>query len=88
MLIGLSLAGNAMGDIVKANSASVHSGYNLAALFCGLVAFAVIIICSVQKKYMMPKLIPFVIGIAAGYAVASIFTVIGNVFDIDYLKII
>ena len=88
-LIGLSLAGNAMGDIVKSNSASeIYSSYNLVALLCGLVAFVVIIICSVQKKYTMPKLIPFVIGIAAGYAVASVFTVIGNVANVDYLKII
>ena len=88
-LIGLSLAGNAMGDIVKANSApEAYSSYNFVALACGLVAFLVIIICSVQKKYTMPRLIPFVIGIAAGYAVASIFTVIGRVADIDYMKII
>ena len=88
-LIGLSLAGNAMGDIVKANSApAMYHDYNLVALLCGLIAFFVIIICSVQKKYVMPMLIPFVIGIAAGYFAASVFTVIGNVADIDYLKII
>ena len=87
-LIGLSLAGNAMGDIVTANSATTANSYNLVALLCGLVAFFVIVICSVQKKYTMPKLIPFVIGIIAGYAVASVFTVIGNAFNIDYLKII
>ena len=88
-LIGLSLAGNAMGDIVKANSAvdAAHS-YNLVALLCGLVAFFVIVICSTQKKYTMPKLIPFVIGILAGYAVASVFTVIGVLADVNYLKII
>ena len=87
-LIGLSLAGNAMGDIVTANSSTTANSYNLVALLCGLVAFFVIVICSVQKKYTMPKLIPFVIGIIAGYAVASVFTVIGNVCNIDYLKII
>ena len=88
-LIGLSLAGNAMGDIVKANSAvDAAQSYNLVALLCGLVAFFVIIICSTQKKYTMPKLIPFVIGILAGYAVASVFTVIGVLADVNYLKII
>ena len=88
-LIGLTLAGNAMGDIVKANSApAMYGSYNLVALLCGLVTFTVVIICSVQKKYTMPKLIPFIIGIGAGYAVASIFTVIGNVANLDYLKII
>ncbi len=88
-LIGLSLAVNAMGDIVKANSApAMYASYNLAALACGLVAFIVIVICSVQKKYTMPRLIPFVIGIGAGYAVASILTAIGLALNIDYLKII
>lgn len=89
MLIGLSLAGNAMGDIVKANSApQMYQSYNLAALACGFVAFFVIIICSVQKRFVMPKLIPFVIGIGAGYLVASILTVIGLLADIEYIKII
>ncbi len=100
-LIGLSLAGSAMGDIVKASGAketflnpgtmqfeSLYGTYNLVALFCGLVAFATIIICSTQKKYTMPKLIPFIIGIGAGYVVAAIFTFIGNAFNLDYLRII
>ena len=87
-LIGLSLAGNAMGNIVKADAAKTLSDYNLIALLCGLIAFFTIIICSVQKKYTMPKLIPFVIGIAVAYGVASIFTVIGTIADVDCLKII
>ena len=88
-LIGLSLAGNAMGNIVTADSApQMYHGYNLVALACGLVTFFVIIICSVQNKYTMPKLIPFVIGIGAGYAVASVFTVIGIFADIEYFKIV
>ena len=89
MLIGLSLAENAMGNIVKSDSASeMYASYNLAALACGLVTFLVIILCSMQKKYKMPKLIPFVIGIAAGYLTASILTVIGIACNSDYLKII
>ena len=88
-LIGLSLAGNAMGNIVTADSApKMYHTNNLAALACGLITFFVIIICSVQKKYTMPKLIPFVIGIGAGYVVASVFTVIGILADVDYLKIV
>ena len=98
-LIGLSLAGAAMGDIVKANGTllttmvdgnkvSLYGGYNLVALICGLVTFFTVVICSTQKRYTMPKLIPFIIGIGAGYAVASIFTVIGTVANVDYLKII
>ncbi len=88
-LIGLSLAGSAMGDIVKANAApEMYAGYNLVSLFCGLVAFMVIIICSTQKKVKMARLIPFILGIVAGYAVAAIFTVIGKFASIDYLMII
>ncbi len=87
-LIGLSLAGSAMGDIVKSNSSSLHGGYNLVALLCGLIAFATIIICSTQKRHQMPRLIPFIIGIAAGYAAASVFTVIGIAANLDYLKIV
>lgn len=87
-LIGLSLAGNAMGDIVKANASSIHGSYNLVSLLCGFVAFLVIIICSTQKKYKMARLIPFILGIVSGYAVAAIFTAIGMATKTDYLMII
>ena len=86
-LIGLSLAGAAMGDIAKANVA-VNGAYNLAALFCGFVAFITIVICSSQKRYTMPRLVPFIIGIAVGYGVAAIITAIGHIFDIDYFLIV
>ena len=46
------------------------------ALICGLVTLFAIFLFSVYGK-KMAKLIPFVLGIAVGYAVASIFTVIG-----------
>ena len=87
-LIGLSLAGAAMGDIVKANSSQMYGSYNLVSLLCGLVAFFVIVICSTQKRYKMPRLIPFILGIMAGYLVAAIFTAIGMATKIDYLMII
>ncbi len=87
-LIGLSLAGSAMGDIVKANSSELYGSYNLISLLCGLVTFFTIVLCSTQKRYKMPRLVPFILGIAAGYIVASIFTLIGIIADADYLKII
>lgn len=87
-LIGLSLAGNAMGDIVKANSSKLYGSYNLVALLCGLIAFLVIIICSTQKRFKMARLIPFILGIAAGYVAAAIFTFIGIATKSDYLMII
>lgn len=84
-IIGLSLAGNAVGDLTKGNgSASVNT---YVALICGLVTLGVTIVASVYGKKMM-KMIPFIIGICAGYAVAAVFTVIGNVADIDALKVI
>ena len=72
-IIGLSLASNAVSDLTTgAVSASPY-----VCIICGLVTLFVTIICSVYGKKML-KMIPFVIGIAAGYIIASIFTVIGN----------
>ena len=56
-------------------------------LLCGLVTLATVIVCSVYGKKMM-KIIPFIIGIAAGYALAAIFTVIGRLTDNPALMII
>ncbi len=66
-------------------SVTVASPY--IALLCGLVTLAVVVICSVYGGKSL-KLIPFIIGILAGYALAAIFTVIGNVTDTDWLKVI
>ena len=82
-IIGLSLAGNAIGDLQKAPA----GGDSKIALICGLVTLAVTIICSVYGKKML-KLIPFIIGILAGYATATVFTLIGNAAGIDALKVI
>lgn len=87
-IIGLSLAGNAAGDMVKANSDAVNGGYNLLGLLCGLVTFFTVVVCSVQKKSKGLNLLPFITGIGAGYVLASIFSAIGYVADVDYLKII
>lgn len=79
-IIGLSLAGNAIGDLTKGSvldeSFAPVANPHLA-LICGLVTLLVVIICSVFGK-KMAKLIPFIIGIVAGYAVATVFTLIGN----------
>ena len=85
-LIGLSLAGNATADLVKATAAG--QSYNWIGLLCGLVAFFTIVIFSVQNKFKTGRLIPFIIGILAGYVVAAIFTGIGYAAKIDYFKII
>ena len=88
-IIGLSLAGNAVGDLttgkVLVDGVSACSPY--VALICGLVTlFAVIIISVYGKK--MAKLIPFILGILAGYIAATIFTVIGIVTGNVALQVI
>lgn len=89
-IIGLSLAGNAIGDLTtgglkNALGGSVCNSY--VALVCGLVTLFTVIACSVYGK-KMAKLIPFIIGILAGYAVAAIFTAIGYAAKADALKVI
>ena len=89
-IIGLSLAGNAIGDAFKgkvldAAGNSVANPY--IALVCALVTLFTVVIASVYGK-KTARLIPFIIGILAGYAVAAIFTVIGINTGNDALKII
>ena len=71
-IIGLSLAGNAVSDLTS--NPSTASTY--VCIICGLVTLAVTMLCSVYGKKML-KMIPFIIGILAGYVVATLFTVIG-----------
>lgn len=89
-IIGLSLAGNAIGDLTKGSvldeSFAPVANPHLA-LICGLVTLFVVIICSVFGK-KMAKLIPFIIGIVAGYAVATVFTLIGNATGNEAFQII
>ena len=60
---------------------SLVSGCNpYIALLCGIVTLLSIFLFSVYGK-KMAKLIPFILGIGVGYAVASIFTVIGIATD-------
>ena len=66
---------------------NVPVGSSYVALICGLITLAVVMLCSTYGKKTL-RLIPFIIGILAGYAAAAIFTVIGNICDIDALKIV
>ncbi|MBO7525458.1 MAG: uracil-xanthine permease, partial [Clostridia bacterium] len=78
-IIGLSLAGNAIGDL---NS-------SMPGLICGLITLFVTIAVSVYSKgkFKIFKTIPFIIGIVAGYLVATIFTVTGLKGDlVDFSK--
>ncbi len=89
-IIGLSLAGNAIGDLQKGDVADILGNSvasPLVCILCGIVTLIVTILCSTYGKKMV-KLIPFIIGIIAGYAVAVVFTLIGNAAGNDALKII
>jgi len=89
-IIGLSLAGNAVGDALtfaKTDAGYVMSTKGWAGFICALVTLFTVMICSVYGK-KMAKLIPFVIGILAGYAVGTIFTLIGNATGNEALQII
>ena len=92
-IIGLSLSGNAIGDMLKfakfdaANSAYVMGTKGWIGFICALVTLFVVMLCSVYGK-KMTKLIPFIIGIIAGYAAATVFTLIGIYTGNDTFKII
>ncbi|MBQ8440328.1 MAG: uracil-xanthine permease [Clostridia bacterium] len=94
-LIGLSLAGAAINDVFsygdKINfglSSYFEMKTNIwISLICALVTFFTVVLCSVYGKKMV-KLIPFIIGILAGYATGLIFTLIGIATGTDALKII
>ena len=91
-IIGLSLAGNAVGDALAGAYDASAGAYVMGAhvwvcFICALVTLAVVTLCSVYGK-KMAKLIPFIIGIAAGYVVALLFTLIGNASGNEALKVI
>ena len=89
-IIGLSLAGNAVGDLMKGsalNAAQAPLANPFIALLCGLVTLGVTIACSVYGKKTL-KMIPFIIGILAGYAVAAIFTAFRYIEGAEVLRVI
>lgn len=92
-IIGLSLSNAAIKQVLDYAtyddnlSAFIMTPHAWVSLICALVTLAVIVLCSVFGKKMM-KMIPFIIGILSGYAVAAIFTLIGNATGNDALKVI
>ena len=126
-IIGLSLAGNAVGDLLSGSfyhdvtntvsgvvesldgltlvgtptplvdGSGYYATYEVAesvlatnmwiALLCGLVTLFTTILVSVYAKKFL-KMIPFIIGILAGYAVAAAFTGLGYALGNDALKVI
>ena len=91
-LIGLSLAGAAVNDVFSygpkdSNGAFIMSTNIWVSLICALVTFVIVVLCSTYGNKMI-SLIPFIMGVLGGYAVALIFTVVGYAAGIDALKII
>ena len=84
-LIGLGLSGSAIGNLTTASGSG--QAYNLVAILCGLFAFFVTIFVSCKGSKKM-KLMPFIIGIGAGYLLAAFFSIFGYACNVEYLKII
>ena len=79
-IIGLSLSANAVGQILPTETSYVT-------LIIGLFTLAITMLASTYGKKGI-KLIPFIIGILAGYILASILTLIGNSAGISELVIV
>ncbi|MBE6610081.1 MAG: uracil-xanthine permease [Ruminococcaceae bacterium] len=94
-LIGLSLAGAAVNDVFSYGakvSFGTSSYFEMTpaiwvSFICAIVTFFVVVLCSVYGKNMI-KLIPFIIGILAGYATGLVFTLIGIATSNEALMII
>ena len=88
-LIGLSLSGTATSWIMGNGAAAVVYGetYNWAAIICGIFTFFMIVVASVKGSKTV-KLIPFIVGIGAGYALALVFTIIGMATGTESLKLL
>ena len=90
-IIGLGLSGNAISDALHGaannGSAYVMNPVGWVSFACAMVTLITVICCSIRGKKMM-KLIPFVLGIIAGYLVAVLFTLIGRWTGNQELKVI
>ena len=91
-IIGLSLSDEAIKDVFSYGPQDSQKSFIMStnlwiSLLCALVTLVIVILCATYGK-KMAKLIPFIIGILSGYAVALIFTVIGIAAGVDALKII
>ncbi|MBE6553721.1 MAG: uracil-xanthine permease [Ruminococcaceae bacterium] len=82
-VIGISLSSSAIGNLNTADA----GGSAYAAVACGLVALFVTMLTSTYAPKNI-KLIPFIIGILAGYALALVLTVIGEVAAIKELLVL
>ena len=84
-LIGFSLCGSAVNNIQ--NTAASPDNYNLWFILTAIVTFLATVLASVKGSKML-RLIPFIVGIAAGYVFGSILTLIGTLADIPSMQVI
>ena len=108
-IIGLSLAPNAIADLIKSSVTAEQMEYVIelkngiptiveqvvenpvgsvyVCLACGLVTLLTTVLFATYGK-KMSRLIPFILGILAGYVCACIFYLIGDATGVDKLKVI
>lgn len=81
-LIGLSLSGTATSWM----AGNGGTGYSLITIVVGAFTFLAIVVASIRGSRVI-KLIPFVVGIGAGFVLAMVLTLIGNATGIAALQI-
>ena len=88
-LIGLSLSSTATSWVMGNGAATVTYGetYSWVSIIVGLFTFFMIVVASVKGSKNI-KLIPFIVGIGAGYGLALILTVIGKLANIPALEVL
>jgi uracil permease len=94
MVIGLSLSGSAISNVMKGTAgilayplADIPWQYTIVSIVVALFACILTAICATSKKKQI-TLIPFVIGMVGAYIFATMLTIIGNLANLDYLKVI
>ena len=94
MVIGLSLAGSAINNVMKGTAginalgeAPIPWEFTIVSIIVALFACVVTAVCATSKNQKI-TLIPFVIGMVGAYIFAAILTIIGNVADLEFLKVI
>lgn len=83
-IIGLSLAANAVGDLQTSSLTGARTQF---AVLVGIIALLGVMIASTYGK-SHAKMIPFIIGILAGYIVAAILTFIGVQIGYEPMQIL
>ena len=81
-LIGLSLSSTATSWM----SGNGGSGYSLITIIVGVVTFLAIVLASIRGSKTV-KLIPFIVGIGAGFVLSLVLTLIGNAMNAESFKI-